>query len=404
MEICKRLGRGVLLPALLAVAIGAAVGAVDAVFGRGLLWLSALRDRHVFPLVCFLPLAGVAIVLAYRRFGRGSERGMGLVFGAGHGTAQEIPLRLIPLIIGGTWLTHLCGGSAGREGVAVQIGAAVGHGVGRRLPLADGGRIFLIAGMAAGFGGLFRTPVAATFFALEVLTAGALEYAALLPAAVAAFTAAQVSGALGLEKFTVPLGLEAAATPAVVAALAAAGIAFGAAGGLFARLLAWAKGGLAALLPNPVARIALGGAAAALLLLLCGGRYAGLGTNLIALATSGGEILWWDWAAKFLLTVLTLAAGYQGGEVTPLFAIGACLGAALAPLLGLPALLLAALGYAAVFGAATNTLLAPVFIGAEVFGYQYLPWFFAVCALAYVFSGDSSIYGGQRRRTKKDGA
>lgn len=161
MEQVKGLWRSLLQPGLLGVAIGCAVGGVDAVFGRVLLRLSAVRDAHVLPLVLLLPLGGVLIAWAYRTVGRGTERGMGLVFEAGRGEAAEIPLRLIPLIMGGTWLTHLLGGSAGREGVAVQIGAAVGHGVGRRT--GGNGKVFLIAGMAAGFSGLFRTPIAAVF-------------------------------------------------------------------------------------------------------------------------------------------------------------------------------------------------------------------------------------------------
>lgn len=396
MEQVKGLWRSVLLPGLLGVAIGCAVGGVDALFGRVLLRLSAVRDAHVLPLLLLLPLGGVLIAWVYRTVGRGTERGMGLVFEAGREEAAEIPLRLIPLIMGGTWLTHLLGGSAGREGVAVQIGAAVGHGVGRRT--GGNGKVFLIAGMAAGFSGLFRTPIAAVFFALEVMTAGALEYAALFPAMTASFAACAVSGALGLEKFQAAVSAPAGLNAGGAAVLLSAGVLFGVTGGLFARALAAAKGWAAKALPNPLARIAALGGAAALLLLLCGrGRYAGLGTNLIAQATGGGTIFWFDFLLKFLLTVLTLAAGFQGGEVTPLFAVGASLGAALGPLVGVDPAFLAALGYAAVFGGATNTLLAPMLIGGEVFGFENLPWFFLVCALAYLCNGSRSIYTAQRK-------
>ena len=396
MEQVKGLWRSLLQPGLLGVAIGCAVGGVDAVFGRVLLRLSAVRDAHVLPLLLLLPLGGVLIAWAYRTVGRGTERGMGLVFEAGRGEAAEIPLRLIPLIMGGTWLTHLLGGSAGREGVAVQIGAAVGHGVGRRT--GRDGKVFLIAGMAAGFSGLFRTPIAAVFFALEVMTAGALEYAALFPAMTASFAACAVSGALGLEKFQAAVSAPAGLNAGGAAVLLAAGVLFGVTGGLFARVLAAAKGWAAKALPNSLARIAALGGAAALLLMLCGrGRYAGLGTNLIAQATGGGTIFWFDFLPKFLLPVLTLAAGFQGGEVTPLFAVGASLGAALGPLVGVDPAFLAALGYAAVFGGATNTLLAPMLIGGEVFGFENLPWFFLVCALAYLFNGSRSIYTAQRK-------
>lgn len=395
MENWKETLRENLLPLLAAVVIGVLVGAVDALFGRVLLAIGDVRDAHFVPLVVGLPLAGAAIAWAYRRWGGPCGKGMGLVFAAGRGEEEAIPLKLIPLILGGTWLTHLTGGSAGREGVAVQIGATVGHGIGRRLDRGNH-RVYLVTGMAAGFGGLFRTPLAAACFALEVGTAGALDLRALLPALVGSYTASAVSGALGLEKFTVELS---PFTPDGKnwCALLLCGVLFGLVGGAFAKVLSWAKGALGQKIPQPVARAAGVGAVLAVLLFLLGqGRYAGLGTNLISLSTSGGEVFAWDWALKFLFTVTTLAAGFQGGEVTPLFSIGASLGAVAGPLLGLPVAWCAALGYAAVFGGATNTLLAPILIGCEVFGYGALPVFFPVCALAYVCSGGGSIYGAQR--------
>ena len=180
--------------------------------------------------------------------------------------------------------------------------------------------------------------------------------------------------------------------------LALAGLAFGVAGGAFAWLLSRGKTVAARLLPNPVVRAAtMGAGLSVVLLVLWGGRYCGLGTNLIeaAIAGAGQDVLPWDWALKLALTVLTLSAGYQGGEVTPLFSIGACLGVALAGPLGLPVALAAALGYAAVFGAATNTFLAPLLIGGEVFGWANLPAFFVVCAAAYLFNMGKTIYAGQ---------
>ena len=395
MEHWKEHLRTGVLPLLAAVVIGVVVGAVDALFGRVLLAIGEVRDAHFFPLVVGLPLAGALIAWVYRRWGGPCGQGMGLIFAAGREEAPAIPLRLIPLILGGTWLTHLTGGSAGREGVAVQIGATIGHGLGRRLDQAHH-RLYLVAGMAAGFGGLFRTPLAAACFALEVETAGALDLRALLPALAGAYTASAVSGALGLEKFTVEL------TPFTPdargwCALLVCGVLFGLVGGLFVWALRSAKSALAQKLPNPVIRAAgVGAVLALLLLLLGGGRYSGLGTNLIALATGGGDVLPFDWALKLLFTVCTLAAGFQGGEVTPLFSIGASLGAVLGPVLGLPGAWCAALAYAAVFGGASNTLLAPILIGCEVFGYSALPLLFPVCALSYVCSGSGSIYGAQR--------
>lgn len=300
---------------LIAVAVptGIAVGAVDAVFGRVLLYLGAVRDAHTAWFLPFLGLIGALMAWAYKRYGAGCENGMGMVFEAGHAEREAIPLRLVPFVICATWLTHLFGGSAGREGVAVQLAAA--------------------------------------------------------------------------PEWSAELALE----------LTALGIVFGLTGAAFAFCLKRAKKLAQNRLKNPVLRaLVMGVALSAVLYLLYRGRYCGLGTNLINASLAGEPIYAWDWALKLALTVLTLSAGFQGGEVTPLFSIGASLGAALAGLLGLPSAFCAALGYAAVFGSATNTLLAPALIGAEVFGWAAAPHFFAVCTLSYAVNGGRSIYSGQK--------
>lgn len=322
---------------------------------------------------------------------------MSLIFEAGHGISDNIPFRLVPFSIIGTWLTHLFGGSAGREGVAIQIGGTISHGLSAFLPIKNSSKMLLVTGMAAGFAGLFRTPVAATFFALEVLTVGTLEYKALLPAMTASFAASYVSGLWGLEKFHFALTENITVTWGFAWKLLLAGVIFGVAGGLFSYCLHKAKGLLSSWFHNPILRIALMGAAISVFSLLCfGGRYSGLGTNLISMSFDKG-IYSWDFVMKFVFTIVTLAAGFQGGEVTPLFAIGSSLGVVLAMLLGLPPAFAAALGYAAVFGSATNTLIAPAIIGAEVFGFDYFPYFIVVCALAYVCNGNLSIYPLQKK-------
>ena len=169
-----------------AIPTGVIVGAVDALFGRVLLYLGAVRDAHTAWLLPFLGVVGALMAWAYKKYGAGCENGMGMVFEAGHADREDIPLQLVPFVMCATWLTHLFGGSAGREGVAVQLGAAISHRVGRLLRVEDAPRLMLITGISAGFSGLFRTPFAATAFAMEVLTVGRLEHRALLPAAVAA--------------------------------------------------------------------------------------------------------------------------------------------------------------------------------------------------------------------------
>ena len=382
---------------LLGIPIGLVVGSIDAVFGRILLGITDFRDAHPLQLIPFLALAGAFIAFCYLKFGGKSSKGMNLIFEVGHGEEEVIPLRLIPFVISGTWITHLFGGSAGREGVAVQIGATFSHWVGKKIPLKNSSHIFLVTGMAAGFAGLFQTPLAAVFFAMEVLIAGALEYQALLPAVTAAFTASMTSHILGLEKFTFALTAEMNLNLPDMGKLILAGILFGIVGGAFAWTLKYIKAKLSRIWSQPVIRIFyMGLIISLLLLLLYQGRYAGLGTNLIHTSFYGGEIYSFDWILKFILTIMTLAAGFQGGEVTPLFAIGASLGAAAGPVLGISPELAAALGYAGVFGSASNTFLAPVLIGAEVFGFAYFPQFFITCAFAYLFNLNKSIYSLQK--------
>lgn len=383
--------------ALAAALTGGITGVAAAVFGRVLLAIGSFRDAHFIFLIPFLAPVGALIAFLYKRFGKSSVKGMGLVFAAAENEDEDIPARLIPFVAIGTWLTHLFGGSAGREGVAVQIGAAVGRLIRKLLPFENISRIMIVSGMAAGFSGLFRTPFAAVFFALEVLCAGCLEYRALVPACIAALTAYFVSGLCGLEKFVVPLGFTLSLDLPLIVKLVGLGIIFGLVGAAFAFALERSKELVGAKFKNPVTRIAIIGLAlSVLLVLLHKGRYSGLGTNLINLSFSGGTLFAYDWLLKLALTVLTLCAGFQGGEVTPLFSIGASLGVALAPIFGVPVELAAALGYAAVFGGASNTLLAPIFIGAEVFGYQYLPMFCIVCIAAYACNLNLSIYSGQK--------
>lgn len=223
---------------------------------------------------------------------------------------------------------------------------------------------------------------------------------ALYPALIASIVASFTSHALGLEKFAVPLKETLSWTPETLIKVALLGLAFGLAGKLFAVSLSWLKKTVAQVLPNPYIRIALIGAGLSLVLLTLQltkvGTYSGLGTNLIDVAFHQGSAQSYDWILKLLFTVVTISAGYQGGEVTPLFAIGATLGVFLAPMLGLPVLVVAAIGYASVFGSATTTLLAPILIGGEVFGYVNLPFFVIACAIAYCLPKEWSIYSGQK--------
>ena len=407
-------------PVLVAAALvlGAIVGTLTAFFGQVLDRVGAIRDAHPLYWIPALALGGIAIVLTYKKIGKGSERGMGIIFDVAHGKEKQVPLRLIPLIMVTTWVTHLFGGSSGREGVAMQIGATLGHNISSKIHVENAPRILLVAGMAAGFAGLFQTPLAAIALSLEILLAGHLEMAALLPAAVAAFTACKVSQMFGeTTAFTMgdifPSDLtrilwnDSGLDIYFILKLALLGVIFGIVGGGFARLLPLSKKFFAARFPNPVKRVAIMGVVLSLLLIVCWqGRYSGLGTNLVDMIFAGSaqdaasNIYAYDWILKMLFTIVTLSVGFQGGEVTPLFTIGATLGTVLAAAVGVPLPIAAALGYAAVFGAATNTLFAPILVGAEIFGFDLLPAFFVVCTVAYVCNGGKSIYAQKKIRLK----
>ena len=382
---------------LISIFVGLVIGAIDTLFGRVLLAIGDIRNANLLYFIPFLAVAGLLIVFCYTKFGGKSSKGMGQIFAVAHGEDNEIPMMLVPLVMCGTWITHLCGGSAGREGVAVQIGATVSHWIGSKLKIENAAQIMLTTGMAAGFAGLFGTPMAAVAFALEVIHVGKIRYNAILPAVFAAFTAAATSAYLGLEKFEVLINESHKIEPALFGKLVVLGIAFGLAGLLFTELLKYFKGKFASLIPSSYKRIAYIGIALSIVLyFLYSGRYCGLGTNLISAGLMGQEIFAWDWLLKLVFTVITLAAGFQGGEVTPLFSIGVSLGTILATLLGMPVQLAAALGYISVFGSATNTFWAPVLIGVEVFGGANAASYFIVCAVAFAINRNKSIYGAQK--------
>lgn len=383
---------------LISVFIGAIVALIEVAFGKGITFFTNLR-LTLFPWILLgLPFAGLVIIYAFEHWGPISKKGMNLVFEVDQGLSNWIPLRLVPFMIGSTWITHLFGGSSGREGVAVQIGATVSHFVGRRFHNKDTSVIFLVAGMAAGFAGLFGTPITAVFFSIEVLVAGTLKYRAMGPAIASAFTAASISSLFGISKSSFLLNYDFELNLFLFLRLVVLGILFGFIGGAFAWCLEGAKDYFKKIIESPYKRIFYGGIILAILIYVCyQGRYSGHGEALIEAVMHSEMIYSWDWLLKFALTILTLSIGFQGGEVTPLFSIGTLLGCVMAPYFGIPTELCAALGYAAVFGGGTNTFLAPIAIGMEIFGYHNFPLFFIVCSIAYLVNRNQSIYSLQKR-------
>ena len=381
---------------VLALIIGIIVGIIDTIFGKGLILIGEIRNNYFWYLGPFLPIAGLLITWLYHHFNELSLKGMTLVFETGQQKRDAIPLALIPLVMICTWITHLFGGSAGREGVAVQIGATLSHYFSRYFHFPKNGKVLLITGMAAGFGGLFQTPLAALFFSMEIMIVGKIDYEALLSAFIGAFSASYTSHFLGLEKFSVKI------TQTIntndfknIFLMIILGILFGFVGKLFSLSLAKLKEIFKKKFENPYKRIGFISIILVLGLMFFQGRYSGLGTNLIDLSFHQGTIQIYDWLLKLVFTIITLAIGFQGGEVTPLFSIGASFGVVLAFIFHLPIELCAALGYVAVFASATNTLLAPIMMAIEVFGGSNMMIFVIVCIFAYLVNGNHSIYGAQ---------
>ncbi len=389
--------------------MAATVGAACALFLSALDQATALRFEYPW-LLFLLPVAGFLIGLAYWWKGGPAESGNNLIVEQIHAPGGGVPLRMAPLILAATVLTHLFGGSAGREGTAVQMGGSLAGVFGKIFRLdADGMRVVLMAGIAAGFGAVFGTPIAGAVFAMEVLTVGRVQYMALVPCLGAALLADWTCQSLGVHHLVYHIASPANAGHSLLVdsllllKVAVAAVAFGLAGLVFAEtnhsLNGWVKKtiGFAPLRPFVGGLILIG------LVYMCGTRdYLGLGVWSpnpadVTIPTLFGPVIHpWSWALKLVFTVVTLGFGFKGGEVTPLFFIGAALGNALSPVLGVPTDLLAGLGFVAVFAGAANTPLACTLMGIELFGSTYGVYIATACFIAYLCSGHSGIYLSQR--------
>ena len=371
--------------------IGLVGGIIGSLFHIGVDTATQMRLAH--PWVLYLmPVGGLAIVGLYR-LTKTEGKGTNDIIASVH-FGEQVPGLLVPVIFVSTVITHLCGGSAGREGAALQIGGGIGYQAGRLLRLGEKDLpLATLCGMSGVFAALFGTPLTATVFALEVISVGVLYYAGLVPCVTAALTGYLVSVLMGVPptRFTVTVpGLEVRTMLLVmVLALLCAVVSI-----LFCRGLHGVEHLLKRTLKNPYLRVAVGAAVLIGLTLLTNGDYNGAGMEVISRAIAG-QADPWAWVWKLLFTAITIGCGFKGGEVVPSFFVGAAFGCVAAGWLGLPAGFGAAMGLVSVFCGAVNCPLASIILSVELFGSGDLLYFAMACSISYLISGYCGLYSSQ---------
>lgn len=375
--------------------LGAIAGSVSAFFLVSLDWVTAYRESH-FWIIALLPVAGFIVGLSYHLYGNSVVKGNNLLLEEFHTPKKIIPFRMAPLVLFGTLATHLFGGSAGREGTAVQIGGAIADQFTKILKLSNRDRkILLIAGISAGFASVFGTPLAGGIFALEVLILGRIRLDAIVPSFLAAILADYFCKIWNVTHTHYHIDSIVEMNPQNLLWALLAGVIFGLVSMLFSKSTHFWSDLFKKHLKYPPLRPVIGGVVIAVAVYAIGTtKYIGLGVPTIV-DSFNISMNSYDFLLKLLFTSFTLGAGFKGGEVTPLFYIGATLGNALIWFVPLPMDLLAGMGFVAVFAGATNTPIACTIMGIELFGIESGVFIALACSTAYLFSGHSGVYAAQ---------
>jgi len=379
---------------LRALFIGVVLGLISTAFAYGLNYATSIRLEKSW-LIYLLPIAGLFIVFLYEKFGKNVSRGTNTVI-ACINADDKMHFVMTPLIFVSSIISHLFGASVGREGAALQMGASMGHTFSKLLKLNENDeKVLIMTGMSAAFAALFGTPLAASIFAMEVISVGVMYYAALVPCLVSALTAYNLAKYLGVTYASYSLDVIPEFTPFTVSMTAVLGLLFAMVSILICVVLALTERGFDHFLKNPYVRVLVSAALIILGTLIVGNQdYNGLGVGVIMNAVSG-QVIWYAFILKLLFTAVSLAGGYKGGEIVPALFIGATFGCAVGGLLSMPPAFCAALGMVAVFCGVTNSPISSLIIGIELFGGEGL-WFFCLAsALSYMLSGYFGIYKSQ---------
>lgn len=375
--------------------VGILGGVIGSVFHLSIDFVTEYRIENGY-ILYFLPLGGILIAAVYGIFKSKGKIDTNRVLEAVK-SDEKVPLVMAPLIFVSTVITHLLGGSAGREGAALQLGGSIGYNVGKVFRLRkDNMHIIVMSGMSAVFAALFGTPLTAAFFAIEVVSVGVWHYVALVPCVVSALVASQTALAFGLHPVKFALADFGAVSPLLSLQVVAVAALCAVVGILFCLAIHNCEHLFEKLMPNKYLKAVVGGAVIVLLTLIIGSRdYNGAGMDIVEKAI-GGEVKWEAFALKIIFTAVTIAAGFKGGEIVPAFFVGSTFGCAAGMILGINPGFAAAIGFVALFCSVVNCPLASIILSIEVFGTEGILLFALACGVSYMLSGYFGLYKSQK--------